>query len=67
MDKELTKMNNNKDIIKEEKLGEMYISKSIKNNELNDLIKMFSFFTLIYTNKFLKIIRLYSIISRIII
>ena len=50
MDKELTKMNNNKDIIKEEKLGEMYISKSIKNNELNDLIKMFSFFTLIYTN-----------------
>ena len=49
MDKELTKMNNNNVII-EENLGEMYISKSIKNNELNDLRKMFIFFTLIYTN-----------------
>lgn len=47
MDKELTKMNNNNVII-EENLGEMYISKSIKNNELNDLRKMFIFYINIY-------------------
>ena len=51
MDKELSKMNNNNNAkIKVENLGEMYISHSIKNNELNDLMKMFCFFTLIYTN-----------------
>jgi hypothetical protein len=42
--------NNNNAKIKVENLGEMYISHSIKNNELNDLMKMFCFFTLIYTN-----------------
>ena len=55
MDKELIKMNQNKNknknnIIKEENLGEKYISTSIKNNELIDLMKMFNFFSLIYNN-----------------
>lgn len=50
MDKELNIMNYNNVNIKDEELGQMYISKSIKNNELNDLLKMFCFFSLIYTN-----------------
>ena len=51
MDKELNKIKyNNNTSRKYENLGEMYISKSIKNNELNNLTKMFNFFTLIHNN-----------------
>ena len=51
MDKELNKIKyNNNTSRKNENLGENYISQSIKNNELNNLTKMFNFFTLIHNN-----------------